>query len=118
VQIVTSDAQFVEGSVVAASRNRITLQTDNSVNDIAARNIDSLWVRHGTHVGKGAVVGLVVGWLGLGLWALSSTRGSSGDGDITKGGAFALGVTVGGAGGAIVGALVGALIPKWQLRLP
>lgn len=118
VQIVTRDRQFFEGSVVAASRSLITLQTDDSVNGIATRNIDSLWVRGGTHAGKGAVVGMVAGGLGLGLVAVSSwTEASSREG-LTRGGAFAFGALLGGAGGAIVGALIGVTVPKWRLRVP
>ena len=108
VQIVTRQRKWVEGFVVATSPNLLKVQTERSVTDIPAANVDSVWVQGGS-TGTGALIGLAVGGLGLGLLARST--GQSG----TPVGA---GLLLGSLGGAVIGALIGSAVPSWQLLRP
>ena len=88
-----------------------------------APGVDSLWVRGGSHAGKGALIGGAVTGIGLGLLAYAATASAPpsdtcGTSGCDPGGFFIVGFFVGGAGGALVGALIGAAIPRWHLRVP
>lgn len=74
----------------------------------------------GGSAGTGAVIGLAVGGLGLGLLARSTgqscTPGS--DNCVTKGDLFGAGLLLGSLGGAVIGALIGSAVPSWHLLRP
>jgi len=117
VRIITREDEFVEGSVVTTSPRLVSVRTDGSVIDIPVPSVDSLWVKRGTHAGKGALIGAVPGLVFLGA-VLVTSGGPAGEardirnftGAIT--GLFLLG------GGVAVGAIIGAGTPKWQRQVP
>ncbi len=118
VRIVTRDSEFVEGSVMAASPNLLRLRTDGTLMDLPASRVDSLWVRSGSHAGRGALIGGALGGIGMAALAAATTTSSSVCFRCNAGTFLAPAVVVGVAGGALVGALIGAAVPKWQLRVP
>ncbi len=113
VRIRASRVGLVEGWVVSSSPNLVMLRTDGSRIEVPAPGVDSLWVRGGSHAGRGALIGGAVAVAGIGLLA-AALSGAEGFSAAAVPGA----VVVGGAGGALVGALIGAAFPRWQLRVP
>ncbi len=108
VRIRASGVGLVEGWVVSSSPNLVTLRTNGSRIEVPAPGVDSLWVRGGSHAGKGALIGGAVGGIGLGALAAAVVSGRRADCPNCKPGAFfAGGLLVGGAVGALVGALIG-----------
>ena len=128
VRIRASGVGLVEGRVVSSWPNLLTLRTaDGSTIEVPAPGVDSLWVRGGSHAGKGALIGGAVVGIGLGVVAqgLSHWEGGCNDSLSTwvalhhgTCGArpFFEGLLLGGAAGALIGALIGAPFPKWQQR--
>ena len=117
VRIVIRDSDFVEGSVLATSPSLVTVRTDGSVIGIPVPRIDSLWVKRGTHAGRGALIGAAPGLVFLGA-VLVTSGGSNGEArDLRNfsGAITGLALLV---GGTVVGALIGAATPKWQLQAP
>jgi hypothetical protein len=116
VQIITRGDQFVEGSVVAASPNLVTLRTDGSERDIPAASVDSLWVKEGTHAGRGALIGAVPGVVSFAALLTCGGPASEARDLCYFGGVIRSVVLLG--GGILAGALIGAGQPKWKLRVP
>lgn len=116
VRIVGSEVGFVFGSVLSASPTFVTLRTDSATIEVPARRVDSLWVREGTHAGRGALIGGAVGaaFFGGVLGGLCQPR----EGCTNRGVAMLAGAVVGAVPGGLLGALIGLAVPKWQLRLP
>src|SRR5260370_5144481 len=119
VRLRSSGVGLVEGGVVSSSPTLVTLRTDGSRIAIPGPTVDSLWVRGGSHAGRGALVGGAVAGIGLGALAagVASHPWSDCPG-CTPGAWFAGGFVVGAVGGALIGALIGAASPTWQLRFP
>ena len=117
---------LVEGRVVSNSSDLVALVTpDESTIEVPAPGVDSLWVRHGTYAGRGALIGGAVVGIGLGAFFaavaadFNSRHKYCGQSGCDVGYFFAGGLVVGGAGGAIVGTLMGVAVPpKWHLWVP
>lgn len=117
VRLFTWEREFVEGSVVTTSPSLVTVRTDGSVIDVPVPSVDSLWVRRGTHAGKGALIGAAPGLVFLGV-VLVTSGGPNGEArDIRNFTGAITGLALL-AGGTLVGALIGAATPKWQLEAP
>ncbi|HYL54696.1 MAG TPA: hypothetical protein VEU73_03865 [Gemmatimonadales bacterium] len=117
VRIITREDQFIEGSLVTTSPSLVTVRTDRSVIEIPVPSVDSLWVRRGTHAGKGALIGAVPGLAFLGA-VLVTSGGPNGEArDIRNFTGAITGLLVLG-GGMVVGAIIGAASPDWQLQAP
>jgi hypothetical protein len=116
VRIVGSEVGFVFGSVLSASPTFVTLRTDSATIEVPARRVDSLWVREGTHAGRGALIGGAVGaaFLGAVFSGLCQPR----EGCTNRGVAILAGAVVGAVPGSLLGALIGLAVPKWQRRIP
>jgi hypothetical protein len=117
VRIITREDEFIEGSIVTTSPSLVTVRTDRSVIEIPVPSVDSLWVKRGTHAGKGALIGAVPGLVFLGV-VLVTSGGPNGEArDIRNFTGAITGLLLLG-GGIAVGAIVGAATPKWQLQAP
>ena len=114
VRIRTTGGRFVEGWV-SDSPNLIRV-SDASTIEVPADGVESLWVRHGSHAGTGAVIGGTLVGIGLGVVANEFAHTKEGCEPQCGAGPFIGGLLIGGAGGAIIGALIGAPFPKWQRR--
>jgi hypothetical protein len=125
VRIRTGGDGLVQGWI-SNSPTLVTLPTDGSRIEVPAPGVDSLWVRGGSHAGRGALIGGAVVGIGLGVLAAEFSHVEGGCNDawsVSHGvscGArpFFEGLFIGGAGGALIGALIGAAVPRWQLRVP
>lgn len=120
VRIHSRGAGLVEGWVLSSSPDLVRLGTgDQSMVEVPAPGVDSLWVRAGSHAGSGALIGALVGGIGLGGLTAAATIGQRCFEQPCPAGALVtVGLAVGSAGGALIGALIGAPIPRWQLRVP
>jgi hypothetical protein len=117
VRVHTRHFGFVVGRVVADSPNVLALDTGGGTRTgILPSDVDSVWVPHGGHAEKGALIGAGMGGLAGGLGAVA--LGQANCTRCAEGGSFVFGLVVGGAIGAGIGALIGAAVPKWQLRVP
>lgn len=116
VRVRARPVGFVDGWVVSSSPNLVTIRTQaGSQIEVPAPGVDSLWARHGSHAGTGALIGGAVAGVGLGAVAV----GLSGLGERgTDPAAFVPGFLIGGVGGVLIGALIGGTVPKWELRVP
>jgi len=118
-RIRTRGDGFVQGWI-SKSPDLVTLRSaDGPTIEVPTSSVDSLWVKGGTHAGRGALIGGAVAGIGLGALfaAVAADANSRGSGDpcpCDPGGLFAVGLVIGGAGGALVGALIGAAVPQWQ----
>jgi hypothetical protein len=117
VRMITRENEFVEGSVVTTSPSLVTVRTDRSVIEIPVPSVDSLWVKRGTHAGKGALIGAVPGLVFLGAVAVTSGGPNGEARDIRNFTGAITGLLLLG-GGIAVGAIIGSLTPKWQLQAP
>lgn len=80
--------------------------------------IEALQLR-GTHAGRGAAIGALIGGLGLGLYGVGIATGLDGPSD--TGEAVEASMLLGGLGalsGALAGALVGQQVPRWKEVYP
>ncbi|MBL8959716.1 MAG: hypothetical protein JNJ98_07685 [Gemmatimonadetes bacterium] len=117
---VWADARRVEGRVATLTDAQVSLQHGASVERVALVEVDTIWTAKRA-IAKGAVIGAVVGGVGLGLSAVALVYGvcDSVDGCTDNFLPAFLGWgALGAAGGAALGAGVGALLRTWERGWP
>lgn len=86
--------------------------------NLPLRDLNAVWKR-GRATKTGAVIGGIVGAVGLGILGAFVGGIAEGEGaDTTAGSGAVYGAIGGAAGGALVGALIGSAIPKWHRCYP
>lgn len=110
-----------EGRLGQTSDDSVTLMLRQGVSSVALASVDTIW-RKRRHVGRGALIGGVVGaglftgFLHLIVTAFCDADASACRKDHNR--AWAAGIVLGGSGGALLGAGVGSLFPRWVRILP
>lgn len=117
LRIETASLQRVEGRFLRTSGDTLVMTSGGAETSAPLSDLHAVWQR-GKSTKTGAIVGGVIGCLGLLLLdasgpALSQDQSGGGDeGDPVA--AFFIGA----AGGALVGARIGTAILKWHHRYP
>jgi hypothetical protein len=122
VRIRVSGSRLIEGTLVSESREGVAVRHDGNVATLEWPKIDTLWA-HRRSARSGAVLGMKVGGVSLGLASLllcikvGRDRPDVGDMPICEGTATHLQVgVVGGFVGAVVGGIFGALNGRGEWR--
>ncbi len=111
---------LMTGRLDSLSADQLRILGADGRSSIPIRTITTLWVREGRSA-KGALIGGVIGavvFTGLLHYIISafcdSSEGCAGD----HRRAWGYGISLGGAGGALIGAGVGALVGGWEQKAP
>lgn len=115
LRIETSSLKRIDGRLLRATGDTLFLFAQGSEAAMPLRDVRVLWKR-GRAVKTGAIVGAVVGAIGLSMLVAAivsiGESGNPGTGD------YVLVGVAGAVGGGLVGGLIGAAIPKWHRRYP
>ena len=116
---VTADGRRVQGRISRVDGDALMLSDGDVMTRVNLAAIDSVWQRKRSF-GAGALIGGVVGaaaFTGF-LHFIVNLACESSDCGSDHRRAWAYGVTLGGAGGALVGVGIGGLFPRWDRKVP
>jgi hypothetical protein len=120
VRVKVTGSGVIEGRLVSASDGRLVLDGVGAgkplPKEILASDVRSLWVR-GRATKSGAIVGAVIGGVVTGALLAVFAQGVCDAADCGGRwvGGGAIGLALGGAGGAATGALIGSASPRWRV---